>query len=59
MPGKIHHMLAISVTANPVRDMSDVYTWSFPEFLPFCRHLYDFSSFKAFTTQGPGLMHLA
>jgi hypothetical protein len=32
-----------------VLDLSDVYTWSFPEFLPFCRHLFDFSSFKAFT----------
>ncbi|MBO9658470.1 MAG: hypothetical protein J7527_06565 [Chitinophagaceae bacterium] len=50
-------MLVMSVTANPVRDMSDVYTWSFPEFLPFCRQLFDFSSFKAFTTEDPGLMH--
>jgi len=29
-------------------DMSDCYTWSFPEFLPFCPQLYYFSSFKAF-----------
>lgn len=29
-------------------DMTDCYTWSFPEFLPFCNHLYYFSSFKAF-----------
>jgi hypothetical protein len=31
-------------------DMSDCYTWSFPEFLPFCLHLYYFSSFKAYKT---------
>ncbi|MET0637987.1 MAG: hypothetical protein ABWZ25_18300 [Chitinophagaceae bacterium] len=31
-----------------VLDMSDCYTWSFPEFLPFCAHLYDFSTFKDF-----------
>ena len=30
-------------------DMSDCYTWSFPEFVPFCSHLYYFSSFKLFS----------
>ena len=29
-----------------ILDMSDCYTWSFPEFLPFCPHLYYFSTFK-------------
>ncbi len=33
-------------------DMSDCYTWSFPEFLPFCLHLYYYSSFKDFNTVG-------
>jgi hypothetical protein len=33
-----------------VLDMSDCYTWSFPEFVPFCPHLFYFSSFKAFKT---------
>lgn len=33
-----------------ILDMSDCYTWSFPEFVPFCLHLYYFSSFKAFKT---------
>jgi hypothetical protein len=33
-----------------ILDMSDCYTWSFPEFLPFCPQLYYFSSFKAFKT---------
>ena len=33
-----------------VLDMSDCYTWSFPEFVPFCPHLYYFSNFKDFNT---------
>jgi hypothetical protein len=33
-----------------ILDMSDCYTWSFPEFIPFCSHLYYFSSFKVFKT---------
>lgn len=40
--------------AYPVKrlivDMSDCYTWSFPEFVPFCPHLYYFSNFKDFNT---------
>lgn len=31
-----------------ILDMSDCYTWSFPEFIPFCSDLYYFSSFKVF-----------
>lgn len=31
-----------------VTDMTDCYTWSFPEFNPFCAHLYVFSCFKMF-----------
>jgi hypothetical protein len=41
-------------THHPVRylilDMSDSFTWSFPEFIPFCIQLFYFSSFKAFKT---------
>jgi hypothetical protein len=33
-----------------ILDMSDCYTWSFPEFIPFCPQLYYFSSFKVFKT---------
>jgi hypothetical protein len=33
-----------------ILDMSDCYTWSFPEFVPFCLQLYYFSSFKDFNT---------
>lgn len=33
-----------------ILDMSDCYTWSFPEFIPFCPQLYYFSSLKVFKT---------
>ena len=33
-----------------VLDMSDCYTWSFPEFVPFCPQLYYFSNFKDFNS---------
>ncbi len=48
-------MIAQAIHANAshaeeivIVDMSDCYTWSFPEFLPFCLHLYYYSSFKDF-----------
>jgi len=31
-----------------VLDMTDCYTWSFPEFTPFCSQLYYFSNYKDF-----------
>lgn len=31
-------------------DMTNYCTWSFPEFMPFCTHLYYISSFKKFDT---------
>jgi hypothetical protein len=36
-----------------IRDMSDCYTWSFPEFVPFCAKLYYFSTFKDFNAVTP------
>jgi hypothetical protein len=33
-----------------VLDMSDCYTCSFPEFIPFCSSLFYFSTFKDFNT---------
>ncbi|MGV3529707.1 MAG: hypothetical protein ACO1OO_12485 [Flavisolibacter sp.] len=36
-----------------VADLTDCYTWSFPEFIPFCSGLYYFSSFKAFDAAFP------
>jgi hypothetical protein len=35
-----------------ILDMQDCYTWSFPEFVPFCTKLYYFSSFKDFNARG-------
>ncbi|MDQ3279207.1 MAG: hypothetical protein M3Q06_12840 [Bacteroidota bacterium] len=45
-----------TINTHPVEililDMSDCYTWSFPEFIPFCPALYYFSSFKDFDAKG-------
>ncbi len=48
-------MKEIRVRKAPVKthlvvDMSDCFTWSFPEFVPFCPKLYYFSNFKDFNT---------
>jgi hypothetical protein len=44
------HIVRTYPAKHLIVDMSDCYTWSFPEFVPFCLHLYYFSSFKAFKT---------
>jgi len=31
-------------------DLCDAFTWSFPEFIPFCVSLYYYSSLKTFGT---------
>ena len=36
-----------------VWDLRDCFTESFPEFVPFCNHLYYFSNFKDFSTSFP------
>ena len=46
MSRKYKHQPAVE---HLILDMSDCYTWSFPEFIPFCRELYYFSSFKRFS----------
>lgn len=49
MPGIHQHIRSFSL--NPVvLDMSDCYTWSFPEFIPFCSSLFSISTFKDFNT---------
>ena len=48
MTGTTIHNSSSHPVKHLVLDMSDCYTWSFPEFLPFCQHLYDFSTFKDF-----------
>jgi hypothetical protein len=36
-------------------DMCDSFTWSFPEFIPFCVSLYYYSSLKTFAAGGSAL----
>jgi len=50
MTGKQVHIRQHYPIKVVIFDMSDCYTWSFPEFVPFCPHLYYFSSFKDFKT---------
>jgi hypothetical protein len=50
MTGANNHIIQKHRNEFLVLDMSDCYTWSFPEFVPFCPHLYYFSSFKVFKT---------
>ena len=50
MTGNILHRIQKHPVEIVILDMSDCYTWSFPEFVPFCPQLYYFSSFKAFKT---------
>ena len=33
-----------------ILDISNSVTWSFPEFMPFCPHLFYFSNYKDFNT---------
>ncbi len=42
------HITKQRIVRHLVVDMSDCYTWSFPEFIPFCLQLYYFSNFKDF-----------
>jgi len=48
MANHSNHIASKKPIGHLVLDMSDCYTWSFPEFTPFCPQLYYFSSFKAF-----------
>ncbi|HEV7330720.1 MAG TPA: hypothetical protein VGN63_06765 [Flavisolibacter sp.] len=48
MTNENNHIKPSYVAQRLILDMSDCYTWSFPEFVPFCTHLYYFSTFKAF-----------
>jgi hypothetical protein len=44
------HISSTSAVTHVILDMSDCYTWSFPEFVPFCPSLFYFSTFKDFNT---------
>ncbi|GAA0562256.1 hypothetical protein LX66_3644 [Chitinophaga japonensis] len=50
MRGNTDHKVKSVVVEHTILDMSDCYTWSFPEFVPFCAQLYYFSNFKDFNT---------
>jgi len=50
MAGYNNHTIKKHPVECVVLDMTDCYTWSFPEFIPFCPHLYYFSSFKDYET---------
>jgi hypothetical protein len=50
MTGKIKYTAFTPSVEYLVLDMSDTYTWSFPEFIPFCVQLFYYSSFKDFNT---------
>ena len=50
MTGDSIHNRFVHSVEYLILDMSDCYTWSFPEFVPFCPHLYYFSNFKDFNT---------
>ena len=51
MTGTNNHILQKHPVRYVILDMSDCYTWSFPEFVPFCPKLYYFSTFKDFNTR--------
>ena len=50
MAGAATHNIFNHAVRYLILDMSDCYTWSFPEFVPFCKQLYYFSNFKDFNT---------
>ncbi|HEY0067406.1 MAG TPA: hypothetical protein VGB46_08585 [Flavisolibacter sp.] len=53
MTGIVHNRTQKKPIGHVILDMSDCYTWSFPEFIPFCIKLFYFSSLKAFKTITP------
>jgi hypothetical protein len=50
MVKRIASSVKVLAVEHLVLDMSDCYTWSFPEFVPFCPDLFYFSNFKDFNT---------
>lgn len=50
MANHSNHITLNKSLGQVILDMSDCYTCSFPEFVPFCSCLYYFSSFKIFKT---------
>lgn len=50
MANHSNHIALNKSLGQVIFDMSDCYTCSFQEFIPFCSGLYYFSSFKIFKT---------
>lgn len=45
----VQENIKIQIAEMVIRlDISNWVTWSFPEFMPFCKHLYFYSSLKDF-----------
>ncbi|UPK72899.1 hypothetical protein [Chitinophaga filiformis] len=45
---KSSHINNTDAVRYVIPDISNCFTWSFPEFIPFCVDLYYFSNFKDF-----------
>ncbi|SHN41109.1 hypothetical protein [Chitinophaga sp. CF418] len=45
---KTSHINTTDAVRYVIPDISNCFTWSFPEFIPFCVDLYYFSNFKDF-----------
>lgn len=50
MAGTTPHTPITTNVKYVITDISNSVTWSFPEFVPFCPHLFYFSNFKDFNT---------
>ncbi|WP_165758806.1 hypothetical protein [Niastella yeongjuensis] len=48
MTGTYLHTYITTIVRYIILDISNSVTWSFPEFVPFCPHLYYFSTYKDF-----------
>jgi hypothetical protein len=55
MAYSLQHIKPVLPKGYIILDMSDDFTCSFPEFVPFCTDLYYFSSYKRFSSSLPGM----
>lgn len=56
MTNTTFHINNITVPVTYViADISNCFTWSFPEFIPFCTDLYYFSNYKDFNRSAQAL----
>jgi len=50
MTSTYRNISSTSTVTHVILDMTDCYTCSFPEFIPFCSSLFYISTFKDFNT---------